>query len=91
MQTYWQVDYGRGRNGDMYATRAEAIREANDWWADTAEEYNSDDLCNGREYTYDVALVQLDEDENELKREPYTCSFEYYHGDRKEHGTWGSI
>lgn len=76
---------------DLECTKPEEVATwADDWWA---EKHQDEEMRNGETREDDSYIVKYSVDDDgettELSREGYGLYYEYYHGDLKEHGTWG--
>jgi hypothetical protein len=73
-----------------YSTEAACQQAADEWWANR---HNDEPMRNGQTREDSGFIIKFevndDGDRVELSREMYGLYFEYYHGDFKEHNTYG--
>lgn len=91
---YWSYEDQWGEEQDLeYLTAAAAFDNAQEAFDDYCND-NIESPFNGQEEEADIMVFQFFYDEKtgdrRITRKQFeTVSWEYYHGDLKEHGTWG--
>ena len=86
---FYSIIYDGDDFGHEHGTIEAAQAWADDWWAERCEEEGG---RNGEVVADEVEIVRCHytyDDLVEDERIPYRVEHEFYHGDRKEHGTRG--
>ena len=91
MTTYWTFE----RDGEIFDADFNSMKEALSWADDAfAEQCQEEGPANGEEFEEDIVLIEYTYDDDgervEKRRVPGVVSYEHYHGDLAEHGTWNS-
>lgn len=93
-ELYWTYEDPWGEEQDLEClSHAAALDNAQEWFDDHCND-NVESPVNGQEEETDIIVFQFFYDqktgERRITRKAFeTLSWEYYHGDLKEHGTWG--
>lgn len=89
---YWSYIYDGDEDDSDYGSKVAAQHAADEWWAERCNDDN-EGMRNGETFEADIELIAYTIDEDgERKRFTTinsTVEYEHYHGDLKEHGTWG--
>lgn len=90
---FWTYSVGGGELFDAeFNTQEEAQADADERYAEQIADEESP--RNGETFSNDIELIRFtwDDETGERvihERVPGTVEYEHYHGDLKEHGTWG--
>ena len=87
---YWTFEKdGEAYDGE-FESKKEALEHANEAFAEQCQEYSPK---NGEEFEGEIYLLSFYyDDDGDLvidECEKSSVHYEHYHGDLKEHGTWG--
>ncbi len=89
-QFYWEYEHDGELSDGEYGSKTAAQAAADEWWAERQQD--NEGMSNGETFEDDIELVafkQGDDDPVEIAHMKSTVEYEHYHGDLKEHGTWG--
>ena len=90
-ESHWTFE----RDGEIFDADFESMKAAMQWADDAfAEQCQEDSPANGESFEEDIFLIEFTYDDDgeraEIQRIPAVVSYEHYHGDMAEHGTWHS-
>ena len=86
---FYSIIYDGDDFGHEHSTLEAAQAWADDWWTERCEDEGGE---NGEVMADEVEIVRFhltDDGHITDERIPYRVEHEFYHGDLKEHGTWG--
>lgn len=87
-KTYWTYE----TNGTIFDLEFDTMQEALDFaekkFVEECEDYEIDHDDELDFFLVEVSFNEENGDREEIKRVKTVVSYEYYHGDLKEHGTW---
>jgi len=92
IQEFFSIEVNGKLIAEQCLTRDRAIEAGDEWWASYVQDTTDEPLRNGQEIEADCTIVKYrmddDGDVEEVEREETTLTYEHYHGDLAEHGTY---